>query len=100
MREPLRPICRECHRFFVAKKNGYYFLQGRRDDHDAPKGNAAPEKWQPGRIWVADLYACPGCGAEILTGFGLSPVAEGHERDFAEMVMRLKADQFQVNDDA
>lgn len=98
MNEPLPPICRACHRFFRAKRNGYYFLQGMRDSFDVQPGLAEPEKWEAGRIWVADLYACPGCGAEILTGYGRSPVAEKYQDGFAETARRLKADQFQVND--
>lgn len=27
-------------------------------------------------VWSADLWACPGCGIEVLLGFGRAPIAE------------------------
>lgn len=55
-------------------------------------------RWQPYKLWVGDLYACEGCGAEILSGFGSSRIAEHYEQGFTEEVKRLGADQLQVND--
>jgi hypothetical protein len=31
---------------------------------------------KPYKIWMADLLECPGCGNEIVTGFGKQPVSE------------------------
>jgi hypothetical protein len=44
----------------------------------------APPK--PYRLWNADEWVCPSCGVKVITGFGLSPVAEHWDDGFAEKV--------------
>lgn len=34
------------------------------------------EDGTPYKLWDADLWACPECGVEIITGFGRGPIAE------------------------
>ena len=93
----MKPICVPCQRFFRMIKTGFYFLEG------MPEGNAAPgtkeaEKWKPYKLWAGDKWKCEGCGAVILSGFGMSPIAVQHEPDFQDKIKRLGANQFQVND--
>ena len=93
----MKPICVPCQRFFRAKKNGFYFLEGMPTDNAKP-GNSEPEKWSPYKLWAADLWECEGCGKTILSGFGHNPIAEHFQENFTELVTKLGADQFQVND--
>jgi len=37
----------------------------------------------PYKLWSADLWACPTCGAEVITGFGRAPLAEHWQADYA-----------------
>ena len=92
----MKPICIQCRRFFRPKKNGFYFLEGRPLVSDAKPGNDA--QWAPCKVWSGDLWRCPGCGAEILSGFGQEAIAEQYQSRFAQYVKELGADQFQVND--
>ena len=96
----MKPICVKCQRFYRARKNGYYFIEGmpRAGVKRALPGTEAPEQWQPYKVWVGDLWACEGCGHELISGVGRGPVAEHYQTDFASTVERLTADQLQVND--
>lgn len=42
------------------------------------------------RIWEADLWECPKCGAEIIAGFGLEPIAEHFQKDYQKILAREK----------
>lgn len=45
----------------------------------------------PYKVWAADLYKCPGCGIEIVTGFGPAPIRQDHYKpDFAEWLENEK----------
>ena len=33
-------------------------------------------------LWSADLYECPDCGCQVVTGFGAKPVSMEHEPGF------------------
>src|SRR5262245_12214158 len=37
------------------------------------------------KLWDADLWACPECGAELITGFGAQPLAEHWYANYAEL---------------
>jgi hypothetical protein len=65
---------------------------------NAPPGNEAPEQWKPYKLWAGDRWKCDGCGVEILSGFGLNPIAIQHETNFENTIKAYGADQFQVND--
>lgn len=95
----LKPICVPCQRFFKVKKNGFYFIEGMPAPgirHAVP-GTEAPEQWKPYKMWAGDLYECDGCGAQIVSGAGLHPIAEHYQPDFAEQVEKFDA-ELQVND--
>ena len=94
----LKPICMPCQRFFRIRKSGFYFTEGMPVGTTRPvSGTAHPEQWKPYKIWSGDVWQCEGCGAKIISGFGLRPLAERHDPDF-ESWRRHRADQFQVND--
>lgn len=94
----MKPICVPCRRFFRLEKMGFYFIEGMPKARGVLPGNAAPDQWQPYKVWAGDLWRCPDCGAEIIVGTGGSAIREHYEPDFADTVHRLGADQLQVND--
>lgn len=65
---------------------------------NAPPGTAAPDRWQPYKIWHGDRWRCPGCEAIIIVGVGREPVREHYQDGFAAMRRDVGADKFQVND--
>ena len=96
----LKPICVPCHRFFRMKKAGVYFTEGmpmNGSSRVAP-GTSEADKWKPYKVWSGDRWECEGCGATIISGTGLSPVAIQHEDKFEETRCSLGADRFMVND--
>lgn len=94
----MKPICVKCQRFYRAKKNGFYFIEGMPTTDEALPGTEAPHHWTPYKIWTGDLWECLGCGHELVSGVGRAPVGEHYQPDFSERVARLNADQLQVND--
>lgn len=94
----MRPICVPCQRYFKPKKNDFWFTESMPAVDEATPGKESPEHWKPYKIWAADLYECPGCKAQILSGFAREPLREHYELDFKDMRVKLKATQFQVND--
>lgn len=96
----MKPICVPCQRFFRAKKNGYYFIEGmpKPGVRNPEPGTVDPAHWAPYKVWVGDLWECQGCGATIVSGVGHGPLVEHYQDGFADTVARTHADQLQVND--
>lgn len=47
----------------------------------------------PYKVWNADLYKYPGCGYEVVTGFGAMPIRSDHyTAGFAEWLAKAKAE--------
>ena len=88
----MKPICVPCQRFFRAKQNGYYFIEGMPREGRPEPGTSEAEKWTPYKVWVGDLWECQGCGATIVSGVGRGPLAEHYQPDFAETVQRVRID--------
>jgi hypothetical protein len=59
-----------CGRFMVVKRNSVT-VEERLEDQG------------PYKLWDADLYECPECGVEIITGFGQGPLAEHFQPTYA-----------------
>jgi hypothetical protein len=47
------------------------------------------EDQSPYKLWDADLWECPECGVEVITGFGQSPLAEHWQPTYLEQRARL-----------
>lgn len=92
-----KPICLKCNRIFRVKKSGIAFIEGMPKESGAKPGWAEPGKWQPYKLWMADKLECPGCGAQVLYGFGQQPVSEHYLPEFKSMVDKFGA-TLQVND--
>jgi hypothetical protein len=84
-----KPICIPCQRFFKPKRIGAIVLEQMPLHNDAAPGAINGAAWRPHRIWSADVLACRGCGAEILSGFGRAPIAEHYQAEFADMLARV-----------
>jgi hypothetical protein len=69
-------LCVRCGRFCDVKKNSVTVEELLAD--------GAPYK-----LWDADLYQCPECGTEIITGFGRREFAEHWQPNYAEQRARL-----------
>jgi len=68
-----RPVCVTCRREFRLKEAGVYveYTRGTADN--------------PYQIYAGDLWECPDCQREILSGFGLTPISEHFEPDYTAM---------------
>jgi predicted RNA-binding Zn-ribbon protein involved in translation (DUF1610 family) len=77
-----RPVCVKCEVELRPEKNSVglvdYMTLGEGED----------EKTDPSQVWEADLWKCPVCGYEIVTGFGNSPVSTLHESNFQRILTR------------
>lgn len=58
------PICVPCRKEMQCKKNDYLF---------------SPDE---SVVWAGDMYECPKCKAQIITGFGKGAIAYEHEPKF------------------
>lgn len=81
-----KPACPACQRFMRPKKNGVFVLEQMPVVHGALPGKDEPDKWQPYKIWQADLWQCQGCGAEQVSGWGYRPVREHYEEGFKDLL--------------
>jgi len=75
-----RPICVKCQVEMRPETNGVGLL----DMFEEPTGSRT--KYSPYKLWDADLYKCPTCGHEIVTGFGQNPISEHYQQNFDHTV--------------
>jgi hypothetical protein len=47
------------------------------------------EDGSPYKLWDADLWACPDCGHQVISGFGREPLAEHYQPGYAATRARL-----------
>lgn len=96
-----KPVCIACQCFFKPKKNGYAFIEGMPNSAARPgdniRGKRQPESWDPYKVWMGDLWECPDCGAEVVIGCGVGPVAEHYQPDFQNRATVFGA-TVQIND--
>lgn len=71
------PVLCNCGRFMRVKKNGVTVEE-------------LLEDGTPYKLWDADLWDCPECGREIITGFGREPLAEHWQPTYAAHRARLR----------
>ena len=53
---------------------------------------------KPYKVWCGDLYACPDCGAEVVSGVGFHPLAEHYQTEFLGTVACTGADRLIIKD--
>jgi hypothetical protein len=47
------------------------------------------EDGAPYKLWDADLWECPDCGVEVITGFGARPLAEHYQTEYGTQRARF-----------
>ena len=52
---------------------------------------------EPYKLWCADLWACPKCGYEIVTGFGYQAYTEHFRKDFEKRLELAKQNDLVIN---
>lgn len=62
--------CVKCEKEMRPKENDATYLE-----------TTGPER-EPYKVWSADVWACPLCEFEVVSGFGLKPVSGRWEDDF------------------
>jgi hypothetical protein len=83
-----KPVCVKCRLFYKIKRGGVAIEEGR------PLGGDA---WGPYKLWMADLYECKGCGAQLVTGFGRERIVEHYQPEYAATVEKFRP-LLRVND--
>ena len=76
------------------KKSGYYFIEAMpKAGHSRPAaGNMEPGSWTPYKLWTGDLWECPDCRHQLVSGTGREPILEHYQDGFAERVKQLGAE--------
>jgi len=67
-----RPVCSKCNRELHPETNGVGVL-------DMANG-------RPYEIFDADLWKCPGCGIEVVGGFGQGPISAHYKDNFQQVI--------------
>jgi len=75
----MKPICVECETEFRMEIAGIYVKEMYRDNKEVYK------------IHSADLWRCPKCGKQIVSGFGQKPLAQSFEEErMRELVAEIE----------
>lgn len=81
-----RPIhCAKCEMDLRPEKNGVWLIELFQRDT------------KPYAIWHADLWKCPMCGVEIISGYGQSPTFHHDEENFQRLLEIAKSEMFYYN---
>lgn len=96
----MKPVCKPCQRFFRPKKNGFAFVEAMPTSGPLPAkpGTEEPERWEPYKLWMGDLWECKGCGTEIIVGVGREPISEHYLDDFEKTRASYPTADYIVND--
>jgi hypothetical protein len=70
-------VCCQCKVHLRPEKNGNIFIE-------------TFSSGAPGLIWDSDRWKCPGCGVEILAGFGREPIKEHWQEGFDTVLAAVK----------
>ena len=68
----MRPVCVQCQCEMRCSKTGATIVVMSGDE--------------PYQIWQADIFQCPGCGFEAVTGWAGKPFKYRHEENFQQAV--------------
>jgi hypothetical protein len=95
----MKPICVPCERFMRPKRNGYHFLEGMPDGTNEKQAiGKGADGWSPYKLWVGDLWECPTCKHQLVSGVSFQPIAEHYQDGFAEKVEAYGAGRLLVKD--
>ena len=68
-----KPVCISCGREFRVKKIGV-----RAQENIGANG-------EPYKIWSADIWECPKCLYQIISGYGSKPMSNVFDKDFKQI---------------
>lgn len=90
-----RATCGKCKRFYRCKENDIRVEEGM-----PVKNEAGEEIWVSYKLWCADLWECPGCQHQLITGYGRGAYAEHHQSDYGDALKSARQDFtfFRIND--
>jgi hypothetical protein len=71
-------VCTQCQCEFRPKKNGVWLTE--------------MAEFGPYRVWAADLWECPGCGTQVISGFANEPT-EHFEKGFDYFYAKVHASE-------
>lgn len=91
-----KPVCVKCALFFRPEKNGVHWVEGK-PVGEMMDGKPVNGTWTGYKLWQSDLWECKGCGAEIIVGHALRPIAEDFQSGFVAAVAASNS-RVQVND--
>lgn len=74
-----RMVCVKCQVKLKPEKNGVTVVETFGTDSD-----------EPYKLWDADLWKCPNCGVQIVSGFAQHNYAEHYQPDFAKQLERAQ----------
>jgi hypothetical protein len=95
----MKPICVPCARFYRPKRNGVYLCEGmpHGPEWDGQIGRDSPG-WLPYKIWLGDLWECPNCHSQIISGVGAQPLDEHYTATFKQNLARTNALSYFIKD--
>lgn len=82
----VKPICIGCNCFYRPKRNGVVFEECM-PEGGAPMGQ--PEGWRPYKLWRGDLWKCPKCGHELISGVASLPLAEHYQPEYKDLAAKV-----------
>jgi hypothetical protein len=59
---------------------------------------SADRGWRPYKVWCGDMWKCPSCGHELISGVGQEPLREHYQEGFEDLREKLKADAINIVD--
>lgn len=65
-------VCSSCQLEYTVKKTGVHVVEY--------------AEFGPYKLWEADEWECPGCGATICAGFGDNAISEHYESKFQQIL--------------
>lgn len=74
------PVCATCRIDMHPGKTGISFVEQTGEGIDA----------RPYKIWSADMWECPECGARVVVGFGRTAHTTYHEDTFNTILEQVK----------
>jgi hypothetical protein len=75
-------ICVSCSKEMKPDRNGVYYLE---------YANFGPYK-----LWHSDMWGCPKCGHQVLSGFGYNPISEHYQDRFNSDILSLRENPNEV----
>jgi len=79
MSSPIRPVCIKCQKEYKVKKSGVI-------TELMTTFGGKPASFE---LYDSDLWECPGCGHQIIGGFGQKALAQHFEEDYQEVLKRV-----------